>query len=118
MRNYLRISPWGIFYLYGDTAVRFSIGEQILDVQEGATRDKTLSKLYRLSAGIEPGLLAVLPQGVGFQVGINLIGVSVEWENGSKNYVEDSQGHLHRRELRREPAQPAHVCAVPLLRSR
>lgn len=84
-RATLPISAFGLFYLYVDVIARIGIGEEIQDIRSGDQREKELSDVYSISAGVEPGLLALFPSGFAATAGIQLIGARAEWRNSVLN---------------------------------
>ena len=90
VQQFLSIDSWGIFYLYGKLSAQFQFGESIEQAETGDQLNKLYSSNFGFSVGVQPGLLAILPNGLAFSVGVDLLGVSALWKSGRLDYEVDS----------------------------
>ena len=98
IRNYLPLGN-GRFCLFNETNLQFTYGSSVRQVEDGIDVNRTVGESYKLKLGIQPGVTAFITDGIAFEVGTSLLGLSTAYTTTVVNGNEDDKGYRFSNEV-------------------
>lgn len=92
IRNYLPLGN-GLFCLFNETNLEFTYGTSVRQVADPSDVNRTVGESYQLKLGIQPGIAAFITEGISFEVGTSLLGLSSTYTTSVVNGDEENKGY-------------------------